>query len=127
MNLQTRILTADIDFFSRPFLKPLQLSSGLITRITEARVRVRVHVAGREATGWGSTYLSDLWAWPEPALTHEQRDAALREYSLRLTERLPALCGDEPQTPLELGLRLHHGLHSDAAEYSSHNGSHVWG
>ena len=64
-------------------------------------------MAGREAQGRGSIYLSDVWAWPDPALTHEFRDAALRGFCEELAEGLDAHCGGEPAHPLALGVRLH--------------------
>jgi L-alanine-DL-glutamate epimerase-like enolase superfamily enzyme len=102
-----QILEANVDFIERQFLSPLILSSGAITNLPEAVATVRVRVGGREATGRGSIYLSDLWAWPDPALTHEQRDNALRALCGRIADGLWGFCGGEPAHPLELGLRLH--------------------
>ncbi len=109
---KTRVLSASIEFFDRKFRTPMQLSSGIIDTITEARATVRVTVGGREATGIGAIYLSDLWAWPNHNLPHETRDAALRELCLEMANNLPELCGD-PAHPLELGLRLHHWIDRD--------------
>ncbi|MFW6060067.1 MAG: enolase C-terminal domain-like protein, partial [Phycisphaeraceae bacterium] len=92
------------------FHMPLVLSSGTIDAITEARITVTVRVGDREATGRGSIYLSDLWAWPDPALAHEQRDAILRRRCERIASALDQLCGGEAAHPLELGLRLHHNV-----------------
>ncbi|HTE21108.1 MAG TPA: hypothetical protein VK689_22310, partial [Armatimonadota bacterium] len=105
--METRILDAQVSFLHQAFSTPLRLSSGVITEITEARAEVTVEVAGQRATGRGSIYLSDLWAWPDPSLSHEQRDAVLRARCDEIAARLPELCG-EPAHPLELGLRLHH-------------------
>jgi L-alanine-DL-glutamate epimerase-like enolase superfamily enzyme len=105
--MNTQILDAGVEFFDRPFIKPLKLSTGVITQITEARAQVTVRVRGREATGRGTIYLSDLWAWPDPALSHAARDAALRELSEWIAGRLAEMCGGEARHPLELGLRLH--------------------
>ncbi len=107
INLDTEVRCAEVEFIPRFYAKPLHLSSGMITEITEARVRVTVRVNGREATGRGAVYLSDLWAWPEPSLTHEQRDRVLRDLCEEITRDLPSLCGGEAAHPLELGLRLH--------------------
>jgi len=101
-----QVLEAHVEFVEQPFIKPLQLSSGTITRITEARVHVRVSVSGTETWGRGSIYLSDLWAWPDPARSHDERDAILREFCLHLAEALPDLCAGGAH-PLELGMRLH--------------------
>ena len=89
---------------------PLELSSGIITEVTEARTSVSVRADGKEATGHGSVYLSDLWSWPDPAYTHAQRDAALRNLCRQFASNLDSLCGGEDQHPLELGLRLHHSV-----------------
>jgi L-alanine-DL-glutamate epimerase-like enolase superfamily enzyme len=109
-NLEARVLDAAVEFFERPFLKPLQISSGSITRITEARVRVRVLCNGREGTGRGNVYLSDLWAWPDPSLSHEERDARLRRECQTIATTLDSLTAGEAAHPLELGLRLHHAV-----------------
>ena len=77
--MQTEILDAKVTFVPQRFASPLIISSGEITMITEARAEVIVRLAGKEAVGRGSIYLSDLWAWPDPSLTHEQRDVVLRK------------------------------------------------
>ncbi len=108
--MQTTILDARVRFVPQSFLRPLIISSGKITEITEAIAEVTVRVDGREATGRGSIYLSDLWSWPEPSLTHDQRDAELRKLCRQITDKLFAFCGGEAAHPLELGLRLHESV-----------------
>ncbi len=102
-----RVLDASVRFVHQPFRVPLRLSTGAIAEITEARAEVRVQIAGREAAGQGSIYLSDLWAWPDPQLDHTERDRVLRRFCEELAGDLPRHTG-EPAHPLELGLRLHH-------------------
>ena len=115
--MKTTILESKVEYFHQPFLKPLQISSGKITEITEARAEVRVSIDGKEAVGRGAIYLSDLWAWPEPSLTHDQRDAILRELCDYINANLWNLCGGEPEHPMELGLRLHNSLcHGSSAD-----------
>ena len=108
--LRTTVLDARVRFIPRSLVRPLILSSGPITEITEAVADVTVRVDGREAAGRGSIYLSDLWSWPDPALTHEERDAALRRLTESIAANLAGLCGGEAAHPLELGLRLHEGV-----------------
>ncbi|MPY88808.1 MAG: hypothetical protein GEU99_12870 [Luteitalea sp.] len=108
--MKAEVLNANVEFFNRPLSKPLQLSRGLITELTEARVAVRVRAARKEATGRASIYLSDLWAWPDPAVPHSARIATLRGLCGTIAETLQSLCGGEPEHPLELGLRLHHSV-----------------
>ena len=111
--MKTEIIDAKVSFVEQPFLTPLIISSGAITVITEARADVTVRIDGKEATGSGSIYLSDLWAWPDPDLTHEQRDAELRKLCLEIADDLKNLCGSQPAHPLELGLRLHDSVCHD--------------
>jgi L-alanine-DL-glutamate epimerase-like enolase superfamily enzyme len=104
------ILFASVSFREQPFAKPLQLSSGTITEITEATATVHVHVNGRAAEGRGSMYLSDLWAWPDPALTHAQRDAQMRRLCQVFAFQLATSFvrnTEHPVHPLQRGLRLH--------------------
>ncbi len=103
--MNCEILSAAVTFREQPFAKPLQLSSGTITEITEATATVRLRVNGKEAEGLGGIYLSDLWAWPDPVLTHVQRDDHMR----LLTQSLASELSQLPHTshPLEAGLRVH--------------------
>lgn len=104
---RVRVLEAGVEFVEQPLVTPFVLSSGSIEVLTEARATVRVTTEDGEAVGRGSIYLSDLWAWPDPALSHEHRDAALRRRCERIAERMPGWLEGEPTHPLELGLRLH--------------------
>ncbi len=105
--MNTRILDAEVSFCEQPFTSPLLLSSGAVTALTQAKAAVTVEIAGRRARGVGATYLSDLWAWPDPSRPHAQRDAVLRAFCRTLADRLPDWCGGAPAHPLELGLHLH--------------------
>jgi L-alanine-DL-glutamate epimerase-like enolase superfamily enzyme len=107
--MQSTILHAEVDFLEQTLCPPMQISKGLITHITEARVRVQVRIGDRLAVGQGTVYLSDLWAWPEPSLSHEQRDQVLRRLCRHIAAALPQTAG-EPAHPLELGLRLYERL-----------------
>lgn len=107
--ITARVLEARVDFQEQIFRKPLQLSSGLITKITEARVTVKMDVGGIVAEGRGSIYLSDLWAWPEAGLSHEEKDRVLRDLTTQIAQQLSRWCG-EGRHPLEHGLRLHHEI-----------------
>lgn len=112
--MKTEILDASLVFIEQAFLKPLKLSSGLITQATEARVEVTVQVGGHKATGRGSIYLSDLWAWPGTTPDRATKDEALRDVCSLIAKSIAKLCGSEAAHPLELGLRLHHAV-SDPA------------
>ena len=102
----TKIVGAGVAFDNQRLIAPLRLSSGPITELTQATATVMVEVAGRRGVGRGSIYLSDLWAWPDPELSHDERDRMLRDYCSEIAADLPNLCGPAAH-PLELGLRLH--------------------
>lgn len=110
-----KVLSAKIEFFEQKFRKPLLLSSGPISTITEARATVTVTVGDRQQTGMGSIYLSDLWAWPDPNFSHEQRDAVLRTLCQEVANNIERLCGAAAH-PLELGMRLHQWVDLDTAK-----------
>ena len=104
--LHTEVLHAQVEFIDRPFIKPLQISSGTCEEITEARVFVEVRVDGRTGSGIGSVYLSDVWSWPQGGQTHQEKDFQMRALCLEIATELPRW--SRPAThPLELGLQLH--------------------
>ena len=72
-----RILYVAVTFRSQRLLMPLHLSTGIIEMLTEAEGSVIVEIEGRRATGRGAVYLSDLWAWPDHSLSHNERDRVL--------------------------------------------------
>src|SRR3954463_473897 len=111
------ILEAEVSFQSQRLAMPLKLSSGAIEELTQATVSVVGAVGGRRATGRGTIYLSDLWAWPDDSLSHESRDTALRRPGERLAGEVPQHFRNKRLHPLELGLQLHqlacHDIASD--------------
>lgn len=110
MSSSVRIVSAGVEFHRRPFARPLRLASGTITEITEARASVTVEAEnGKTATGRGSIYLSDLWAWPNPAREPAERAAAMRDYCAQIARRLSDKAEEDAFAhPLEIGLRLLH-------------------
>jgi len=104
-----KLCAASVTFHPQRLVMPLQLSSGIIEEITEARVTAEVEVADakQKGRGHGSIYLSGLWAWPQSSLDHDQKDAALREFSERIVDAFPSLLDREALHPLEMGLKLH--------------------
>jgi L-alanine-DL-glutamate epimerase-like enolase superfamily enzyme len=101
------IFEAEVSFRSQRLATPLKLSSGAIEELTQATVSVVGAIYGRRATGRGTIYLSDLWAWPDDSLSHERRDAALRQLCERLAVEVPQHFRNVRLHPLELGLQLH--------------------
>ena len=77
----------DINFKKVVFLKPLNLSKGKITELSEATVTVNiVDQNGSQASGIGSVLLSYPWAWPDTELTNEACDDTLRMVLKKIIE-----------------------------------------
>lgn len=112
---ETRVLSASVEFTEHPFDRPLVLSSGAITHLTQATAKVQVSVDGREGTGHGAVSLSDLWAWPTASLPREQKHDAMVNRCRHLADTLVDRVAS-PAHPLELGTRLHDGLTADRPE-----------
>ena len=87
----------------------------MIEELTQATVSVVGTAGGQRSTGRGTIYLSDLWAWPDNSLSHERRDAALRQLCERLAAEIPKYFRNVKLHPLELGLQLHHLACHDVA------------
>jgi L-alanine-DL-glutamate epimerase-like enolase superfamily enzyme len=96
-----------VSFQARRLVVALQLSGGTIEELSEALATVVVEVEGRRAVGRGAVFLSDVWAWPSAALTHEERDAALRRLCEQIARELPSHFRGQAWHPLEMGLRIH--------------------
>jgi L-alanine-DL-glutamate epimerase-like enolase superfamily enzyme len=86
---------------------PLHLNAGVIETLTQAVASVIVEINGKKATGRGTIYLSEIWAWPDESLSLPERQQALRALCEKIAKELPHRFRDEDWHPLELGLRLH--------------------
>src|SRR5712672_1597901 len=98
------IFDADVAFQSQRLATPLKLSRGTIEELTQATVSVVGAVGGQRATGRGTIYLSDPWAWPDNSLSHDQRNAALRRVCEHLAAEIVNRFCKLKLHPLELGL-----------------------
>ncbi len=100
-----RVTHAAMAFSHQRLAVPLHLSKGVIDEITYAQATLQgLTREGRPVQGTGAILLSDLWAFPQPALCHDQKDQAMRLLCQALAE---ALSHDgEYADPLEKGLAL---------------------
>ncbi len=103
MNSDIRILELEPTFKDEEFRTPLKFGTGVIRAITSLTVRAQVEtLAGKVGEGWGNILLSDIWAYPSAVLSHEQRDAAMREVSVRFCRAVADRA--EPGHPLDIFL-----------------------
>ncbi|MFN8494354.1 MAG: enolase C-terminal domain-like protein [Caldilineaceae bacterium] len=104
-----RIETVTLAFRDERLAVPLHLSRGVITEVTYAKVVVQGRTqAGQPTQGTGAIPLSDLWAFPHPVYSHEQKDAAMRA----LCEAIAAYLKTDADysDPLEKGHQLEQTL-----------------
>jgi L-alanine-DL-glutamate epimerase-like enolase superfamily enzyme len=74
-----RILEIEPLYLEEHARTPLKFGAVVQDGITFCHVRARVaNRRGQIADGWGAIFLSDFWAFPDPAIPHEVRDAAMR-------------------------------------------------
>jgi L-alanine-DL-glutamate epimerase-like enolase superfamily enzyme len=100
------VTACEVRFEPFSFRTPLVLSTGPITGIEQATAIVRVEDrAGRLALGYGTVFLSDLWAWPSARVAGPDRQAAMRSLCESLAAVLPGAM-DTPAHPLEHGIRF---------------------
>ncbi len=88
MNKSTDIQVVGASLYFLPVATrvPLKFGSETLTRVTCARVCLRVRdAAGRQAQGWGETPLSVQWAWPSDS-PYAARHEALKAFCVTLTE-----------------------------------------
>lgn len=100
-----RVDVVDLTFSHERLAVPLRLSRGVITDVTYAKVTVTVQTrAGQLHQGTGAIFLSDLWAFPDPAYDHDQKDRAMRTLCQAIAATLQS--GDDYSDPLEKGEQL---------------------
>lgn len=102
-----RVVDATVTFEDYPLRSPLILAGGTIEDATEARVSVTVEdERGRTATGWGTVFVSAIWAWPQSNLSFLLRVDAMQQMCIEICDRMPVWC-HEPRHPLEHGMDVH--------------------
>jgi len=79
-----RIIEIEPSFRAEPLRTPLKFGTGVVREITSFTARAKVESGtGQVAEGYGQILLSDVWAFPSLKLSHDERDRALREMSIR--------------------------------------------
>lgn len=94
LSTDIRIRNARCAFTPETFRIPLKLSSGPISECYYAQVEIEAeNREGGRAAGIGGIYLSDLWAFPGPGASGEQKTKAMMTIVELLTERLAGMDG----------------------------------
>lgn len=82
-----RIIDAVCSFEPVSFRAPLKFGGRIVdkTFLINAEVTVETQ-SGDHATGFGSMPVGNIWAWPTSALTGDQTELAMKEFSERIVE-----------------------------------------
>lgn len=107
------ITDASVDFDHVALAHPLMISGRAINGFTFTRVYLEAKRRdGASAEGQGTTIFSVPWSWPLSELSIAERDARMRELTLRL---IAAVRGHEPMDPVQLWRRLYTDLDRSSA------------
>ena len=108
--LETTVIEARVRFVPQSFVRPLIISSGKITEITEALAEVRVRVDGTRSRGTRLDLSQRPLGLAGPGLHARPARCGDAQVVPRDRPKLAAMCGGEAAHPLELGLRLHESV-----------------
>jgi L-alanine-DL-glutamate epimerase-like enolase superfamily enzyme len=88
-----RILDIKHQFEDYNYRSPFQFGGRTVDRVTLLNVTVRVvSASGKEASGFGTMPLGNLWSFPSPAVSYDESLEAMT----RLAARLESLLSDYP-------------------------------
>src|ERR1700729_2228599 len=100
-----KVKEAAISFEDFMYRAPMKFRASVVDRVTLLNVNVRVESKdGREAAGFGSMTLGNVWSFPSPILRYDQTLEAMKQLAIRfarITESYGA-SGD----PVELNHEL---------------------
>lgn len=97
---------------------PIKFGGSVVDRVTLLNVRIRArNRSGREATGFGSMPLGNIWSWPSRKLGYDSTLAAMQDLATRL-RRITAAC-QEYGHPVEINHLLEPAWLKAAAEVRS--------
>lgn len=115
MRTDIRVREAEVTFTDEVLRTPLKFGTGVVSAVTSMTVRAVVEDrTGKVAEGYGNILLSDVWGFPSAVLSHEDRDAAMREVGRRFAARMAEVT--EAGHPIDLFLSAKEDLPSIAAD-----------
>jgi L-alanine-DL-glutamate epimerase-like enolase superfamily enzyme len=89
MQSDIQVREIEVTFADETLRTPLKFGTGLVHAVSSMTTRlVAENGAGQVAEGYGNILLSDVWGFPSAVLSHEERDAAMREVGRRFAGRI---------------------------------------
>ena len=84
-----RVLSANPHIKEAVARTPLKFGAVVVERCPFCEVKVEVeNREGRIAQGYGGTFLMDLWAFPDPSVSHKKKKEAMQEVTRRFCKRV---------------------------------------
>jgi L-alanine-DL-glutamate epimerase-like enolase superfamily enzyme len=121
MQSDIRVREVEVSFADEVLRTPLKFGAGVVRAVTSMTVRlVAENAAGQVGEGYGNILLSDMWGFPSAVLTHEERDAAMREVGRRFAARLAE--SGEAGHPIDLFLAAKQDLGGIAEDVCEEQG-----
>jgi len=75
-----KVKSLDIHYTPCVARTPLKFGAVVVEYLDFCKVRAVVENArGQTAEGWGGIFIMDLWGWPDPSLSHEVKEAAMKD------------------------------------------------
>lgn len=117
-------LKSDIRILSaNPYIKeavartPLKFGAVVVERCPFCEVKVEVeNREGNIAQGYGGIFLMDLWAFPDPLVSHDKKNEAMREVTRRFCRRV--IKYNQFSHPIDIFWNLRQELETTAEEVS---------
>lgn len=79
-----RIKSIEVSVENMVARTPLKFGAVVMAECPFCKVKVTVENGrGEVAEGWGGIFLSDVWAWPTPELSHQDKVAAMEQVARR--------------------------------------------
>ncbi len=114
MDTDVRVLEVEAFFRTETARTPLKFGGVVMDASCYCHVRATVeNRAGQRGQGWGAIFMSDVWAWPTPAVEHAVREALMCEVVRRWCRRVSEF--KEYAHPIEMHWQLEEELEPIAA------------
>ena len=100
---------------------PLKFGGVVVERLPFCRIRAEVEsAAGETAEGWGGIFVMDQWGWPDPAVSHEDKQMVMKG----TIERFRELVLDYPEYahPIDIFIDLEDDLARISEQVCSEHG-----
>lgn len=85
----TRVLSAQSHIKQAVARTPLKFGAVVVETCPFCEVKVEVeNREGRRAEGYGGIFLMDLWAFPDPSVSHQRKNEAMQEVTRRFCRKV---------------------------------------